>query len=144
MLTGGPDYQDQDVRPYPRSKPIDDTRRPKSIRRVAFTRTNLALNSDEDFKEFLKIIADSDDRLSKIPNEKILYNWEKVYAKGLEIMFDVIWYDYVFFQLVDQSRRDTLDVGLSNDRVHSCAKRNMSMKADIDVVAKLGEEGLDG
>jgi hypothetical protein len=28
--------------------------------------------------------------------------------------------------------------------VHSCAKRNMSMKADIDVVAKLGEEGLDG
>lgn len=92
----------------------------------------------------MKIIADFDDRLSKIPNEKILYNWEKVYAKGLEIMFDVIWYDYVFFQLVDQSRRDTLDVGLSNDRVHSCAKRNMSMKADIDVVAKLGEEGLDG
>ncbi|MCB1992833.1 MAG: hypothetical protein KDG49_15380 [Geminicoccaceae bacterium] len=30
------------------------------------------------------------------------------------------------------------------DPVHSCAKRNMSMKADIDVVAKLGEEGLDG
>jgi adenine-specific DNA-methyltransferase len=36
------------------------------------------------------------------------------------------------------------DWGLNKEGVHSCAKRNMSMKADIDVVAKLGEEGLDG
>jgi hypothetical protein len=28
--------------------------------------------------------------------------------------------------------------------VHSCPKRNVAMKADIDVVAKLGKEGLDG
>jgi hypothetical protein len=27
--------------------------------------------------------------------------------------------------------------------VHSCTKRNMAMKADMDVFAKLGKEGFD-
>jgi hypothetical protein len=30
------------------------------------------------------------------------------------------------------------------DPVHSRAKRNTTMKANIDVLAKLGEEGFDG
>lgn len=32
----------------------------------------------------------------------------------------------------------------SGGSVHSRTKRNMAMKADIDVLAKLGEEGFDG
>lgn len=75
----------------------EETRRPSSLRRVAYTRVEISFKSEEDFDKFFSIIRDSDKRLSAVPDSDVMYDWQKVRRNGLTVRFGVAWYNNDFY-----------------------------------------------
>lgn len=80
----------------------EEQRRPKSLTRVAITRAEIEFGSEDDFTRFLKIITASDERLRKISDDEVMYDWQQIRRKGMVVRFGVAWYDDEFYQ----SRKD--------------------------------------
>ena len=76
----------------------EEVRRPSSLKRVAITRAEVTFSSEENFIKFLEIIKETDQRLSKIPDIQVMYDWQLLRRKGLTVRFGVAWYDEEFYQ----------------------------------------------
>ena len=75
----------------------EELRRPKELRRVAITRVEIKFSTQENLDKFLEIIKESDSRLSRVPDNEVMYDWQNIVAKGLVVRFGVAWYDQEFF-----------------------------------------------
>ena len=75
----------------------EELRRPKSLQRVAITRAEIQFSSEDNLLKFLEILKASDDRLSKVPDNEVMYDWQLVRVKDLTVRFGVTWYDKDFF-----------------------------------------------
>lgn len=75
----------------------EESRRPTTLVRVAKTKVEVTLASEEDFDRFLEIIKESDEKLSAIPDNKVGYEWTLVMRQGLTIRFGVAWYNRKLF-----------------------------------------------
>ena len=78
--------------------PGEESRRPKSLQRVAITRAEITFDIEEQLKKFLEVIKESDERLSKVPDSEAMYDWQEIRQKGLTVRFGVAWYDEDFYQ----------------------------------------------
>ncbi|NAW60105.1 MULTISPECIES: hypothetical protein [unclassified Vibrio] len=75
----------------------EEFRRPKSLKRVAISRVEITFDSEKNLNKFLELLKESDDRLSKVPNDEVMYDWQAPRMKDLTVRFGVAWYDKDFF-----------------------------------------------
>ena len=75
----------------------EEFRRSKELRRVAITRVELSFDCEDNFEKFFQFLKDSDDRLSKVPDSEVMYDWQSPMKNGLTIRFGVAWYDADFY-----------------------------------------------
>jgi hypothetical protein len=80
----------------------EETRRPKSLTRVAITRAEVTFSNEANLKKFVDVLEASDKRLRAIPDAEVRYDWQRVLRKNLTVRFGVAWYDREFYL----SRRD--------------------------------------
>lgn len=76
----------------------EETRRPKSLERVAITRAEVTLSSNEHLKKLIEVLKASDERLAEIPDNSIMYDWQIVRSRNLTIRFGVAWYDREYYR----------------------------------------------
>ena len=88
--------------------PGEEIRRSKDLKRVAITRAEIEFNSEENLYKFLEVIRESDSRLSKIPDDEVLYDWQNVFRKELTIRFGVAWYDKNYYQQKKDTWRESM------------------------------------
>jgi len=77
--------------------PGEESRRSKELHRVAITRAEIKFDSNENFKKFLEVIKASDERLRRVPDANVMYDWQMITRKGNTVRFGVAWYDKDFF-----------------------------------------------
>ncbi|GAB0152009.1 hypothetical protein [Marinobacterium sp. BA1] len=75
----------------------EEFRRPKDLQRVAITRVEITFSSEKNFEKFFSFLKESDDRLSKVPDSEVMYDWQSPIKNGLTIRFGVAWYDQDFY-----------------------------------------------
>lgn len=99
----------------------DEITRPKSLVRIAMTRAEITFETEDNFNRFLEIIKESEERMSKIPDNQVMYTWAIVRRKGLTIRFGVSWFDYDFYHerkdayLSELHNRIFLQFGVTKD-----------------------------
>lgn len=76
----------------------EEFRRSKDLKRVAITRAELTFKNEDGLIKFMQVLKDSDDRLSRIPDSEVMYDWQAATLKGLTIRFGVAWYDREFYK----------------------------------------------
>lgn len=75
----------------------EELRRAKTLQRVAITRAEIQFSSEENLLKFLEILRESDERLSRVPDEEVMYDWQMPRVKDLTVRFGVTWYNKDFF-----------------------------------------------
>ena len=77
--------------------PGEEVRRSKELKRIAITRAEITFNSEDNLNNFFEIIKESDARLSRIPDDQVMYDWQMVYRNDLTVRFGVAWYDENYY-----------------------------------------------
>ncbi|HEX8174715.1 MAG TPA: hypothetical protein VF543_06310 [Pyrinomonadaceae bacterium] len=90
----------------------EEDRRPRELRRVAYTRAEITFDSEKDLSKFLEIIKKTDERLSKVPDSQVMYDWQKIRRRGLTVRFGVAWYDEDFYRQRKDAHLSSLHQGV--------------------------------
>lgn len=76
----------------------EEFRRSKDLKRVAITRAEVTFKNEDDLIKFIQVLKDSDDRLSKVPDSEVMYDWQSPTLRDLTVRFGVTWYDREFYK----------------------------------------------
>ncbi len=77
--------------------PGEEIRRGKHLQRHAITSAEIKFSNEDNLQKFFEIIKESDDKLSKIPDSEVMYEWQMISRKGLTVRFGVAWLDKDFY-----------------------------------------------
>ncbi|WKN46531.1 hypothetical protein [Tunicatimonas pelagia] len=99
----------------------EEFRRSKELQRVAITRAEITFENEDDLLKFLEVLKDSDDRLSRVPDSLVMYDWQSPIRNNLTVRFGVAWYDKDFY-------KEKKDAYLS--QLHSNIFKKFGVKVD--------------
>jgi hypothetical protein len=64
----------------------------------AHTRVRITFKSEEALRECVRLLRWSDERLRALPEQLMLWSWDRSFREGMAISFGVNWYDRNFFE----------------------------------------------
>jgi hypothetical protein len=64
----------------------------------AHTRVSITFTDEQPLRECVRMLRWSDERLRALPEQLILWSWDRTFREGMTISFGVNWYDRPFFE----------------------------------------------
>jgi hypothetical protein len=87
---------------------LEGTEGANDIPRSCYARTKVKItfNNERDLRQCVRLLRWSDQRLLGRPDQRILWDWERIFKEGITISFGVNWYNKEFFDARKDAIRD--------------------------------------